>query len=335
MRIEALPAWLGTYGHPAHLLRDEWRRRLLALWTPHFGFGGPVLRDLSGRKRNRAFSGPTPKITGLGRALNFDGSNDCVVGDSGPWGIASGYTLMFFGRASDTGEGHLITCDSGSSGTKRMWQFRLENDRQVRFIRFNAAGSILANFATTPHYNDSEWHVYAATFTISVGSIIYVDGNLVSLDTNKTANADNGNEPLTIGAASYSHVSFPLGPLAGDMLAGLFFNRCLSAAEIELLSRSLWSSMFRNPSRITLKSVAAATTAISLAWTDNSEHEDGYSIERDTDGGGFVEIDTVAADAESYNDTGVATGHTYTYRVKATSTALGDSEYSNEAEVTV
>jgi len=76
------------------------------------------------------------------------------------------------------------------------------------------------------------------------------------------------------------------------------------------------------------------TTTIRLEWQDNSEGEDGFSIERD-DGGGFVEIDTVGAGVETYDDTDVPTGDTYTYRVRALSSALGDSEYSNEASETV
>ena len=78
----------------------------------------------------------------------------------------------------------------------------------------------------------------------------------------------------------------------------------------------------------------AGTTTVRLTWTDNSEGEDSFSIERDEDGGGFSEIDTVAAETETYDDT-VDEGHTYTYRVRAISAAKGDSEYTNEAEVTV
>ena len=80
--------------------------------------------------------------------------------------------------------------------------------------------------------------------------------------------------------------------------------------------------------------VAAAvpgTTTIQLDWTDNSDNEDGFSIERKTDAGVFAEIDTVGAGIETYDNINVPVGHTYTYRVKATSSALGDSEYSNEA----
>lgn len=80
--------------------------------------------------------------------------------------------------------------------------------------------------------------------------------------------------------------------------------------------------------------VTAATT-VRLAWTDNSEGEDGFSIERKTGAGAYAVVHTTAAGVETWDDTSVPAGATYTYRVQALSAALGDSEYSNEAEVTV
>lgn len=79
---------------------------------------------------------------------------------------------------------------------------------------------------------------------------------------------------------------------------------------------------------------SGSTTTVRLTWTDNSEGEDGFSIERDDDGGGFAVVHVTAAGVETYDNT-VSEGHTYTYRVRAMSAALGDSEYSNEATVIV
>ena len=77
------------------------------------------------------------------------------------------------------------------------------------------------------------------------------------------------------------------------------------------------------------------TTTVQLDWTDVSENEDGFSIERATDAGAFAEIDTVGAGVVTYDDLLVPTGHTYHYRVRATSATLGYSDYSNEADVVV
>lgn len=121
--------------------------------------------------------------------------------------------------------------------------------------------------------------------------------------------------------------------LTGLMYYFYVYNRIITAAEVRALALDPYA-MFRSPKLINLSALASSTTTIRLTWQDNSEGEESFSIERDTDGGGFVEINTTAAGAETYDDS-PDIGHTYTYRVRAISDALGDSEYSNEAEVIV
>ncbi len=70
---------------------------------------------------------------------------------------------------------------------------------------------------------------------------------------------------------------------------------------------------------------------IDLAWTDNSGDETGFRIERKTEPSGtFALIATVGANVTKYYNTGLQSGTTYTYRVRAFN-AGGDSEHSNEA----
>jgi hypothetical protein len=66
---------------------------------------------------------------------------------------------------------------------------------------------------------------------------------------------------------------------------------------------------------------------MNLAWTDNSANEDGFRIERGTDGIVFAQIASVAADTVAYLDDGLA-GGTYHYRVRAYN-GCGNSAYSN------
>ena len=84
-----------------------------------------------------------------------------------------------------------------------------------------------------------------------------------------------------------------------------------------------------------LSATAASSTQINLAWTDNSNNEDGFRIERCQDAGcsTFTEIATVAANVVSYQNTGLTAGTTYQYRVRAYNTA-GNSAYSNTASAT-
>jgi hypothetical protein len=82
------------------------------------------------------------------------------------------------------------------------------------------------------------------------------------------------------------------------------------------------------PSGLTAQ--AAGTGQISLGWTDQSNNETGFKIERSTDGTTFTQIVTVGANVTSYTDTGLTPGTHYSYRVRATS-STGDSSYSNQA----
>jgi titin len=78
---------------------------------------------------------------------------------------------------------------------------------------------------------------------------------------------------------------------------------------------------------------AISSSGIDLAWTDNSDNEDGFKIERKQLGGAYTETKTLAANAVSYSDTGLDPNTTYYYRITAYS-SFGHSDYSNEANTT-
>lgn len=80
-----------------------------------------------------------------------------------------------------------------------------------------------------------------------------------------------------------------------------------------------------------LQASAVSTSRIDLAWTDNSNSETGFKIERKTDpGGSYAQIATAGAGVTAFSNTGLALGTTYRYRVRAVN-AVGNSMYSNEA----
>ena len=69
---------------------------------------------------------------------------------------------------------------------------------------------------------------------------------------------------------------------------------------------------------------------ITLTWTDASDNEEGFVLERRIDSGSFtVRSDTIAGDTETFLDSNLLPPHTYTYRIKARNN-FGDSGYSNE-----
>jgi hypothetical protein len=67
-----------------------------------------------------------------------------------------------------------------------------------------------------------------------------------------------------------------------------------------------------------LVATAISGTEIDLTWNDGGVLLDGISIERSPGGAEtWVEIDTVAAGVEAYSDSGLDTGTTYDYRIRA------------------
>jgi regulation of enolase protein 1 (concanavalin A-like superfamily) len=79
-----------------------------------------------------------------------------------------------------------------------------------------------------------------------------------------------------------------------------------------------------------LTATAVSSTRIDLQWTDSSNTETGFQIERSTDGQTFAAIGSGAADTATFSDTTVAAGTRYFYRVAAFNGA-GLSPYSNVA----
>jgi hypothetical protein len=73
-----------------------------------------------------------------------------------------------------------------------------------------------------------------------------------------------------------------------------------------------------------------AVSSLLLSWSDNANNENGYSIERSSDGRTFSQIAQAGANAGSWTDTGLSGGAVYYYRVRAFNN-YGNSAYSNNA----
>jgi hypothetical protein len=77
---------------------------------------------------------------------------------------------------------------------------------------------------------------------------------------------------------------------------------------------------------------ASASTQINLQWTDNSNNETGFIIERSTDGITFTSIFTTGSNVTRYSNNGLTANSFYHYRVRAYNGA-GTSANSNVIRV--
>lgn len=83
-----------------------------------------------------------------------------------------------------------------------------------------------------------------------------------------------------------------------------------------------------------LSAVAAGSSSINLSWTDNSNDETEFVLQRSTDAGvGFSNIATLPFNSTSFTDEGLEVSTTYYYRVQAINT-VGTSAWSNTAAAT-
>lgn len=81
-----------------------------------------------------------------------------------------------------------------------------------------------------------------------------------------------------------------------------------------------------------LMATAISATQVDLSWTDNSNNEDGFRIERESGDGVFVEIGTVGPNITIFHDAGLTKNTQYAYRVRSYND-LGNSDYSHTVTV--
>jgi hypothetical protein len=85
------------------------------------------------------------------------------------------------------------------------------------------------------------------------------------------------------------------------------------------------------PSNLTATTVS--TSQINLTWLDNSNNETGFKVFRSLDGITWTLLVKLGPGVTSYSNTGLSSGTTYWYKVRAYN-GVGDSAYTNVANAT-
>lgn len=121
----------------------------------------------------------------------------------------------------------------------------------------------------------------------------------------------------------------------GDMYVGGRFTN-IGGESISGLAKytgNVQSQLPNAPSDLTATVFKTESGYIQLTWTDNANNEDGFKVQRSTDGQNFTDLTTLAVDAINYDDNAIAENTTYYYQVIAFNTA-GNSGPSNQVTVT-
>ena len=108
------------------------------------------------------------------------------------------------------------------------------------------------------------------------------------------------------------------------------YNAIATSAYSSEKNATTFSNIPAAPSGLTITSITSGS--VILAWTDNSNNETGFKIQRKQGATGtYTQIATPGANATTYtdNDTALLDGTQYYYKVSATNSA-GDSPFSNE-----
>ncbi len=132
-------------------------------------------------------------------------------------------------------------------------------------------------------------------------------------------------DPLSVNA-------LPSQPFA----SGNTFTVTLPASGMMLLKIPAGTGDVTPPAAPTGLSAGLNGAAVVLDWEDNTETDlAGYNVYRSTPGGDYLKLNGVLIADSSYVDSGMTTGRTYYYVVKAVDTSWNESAASNEPSVAV
>ena len=79
----------------------------------------------------------------------------------------------------------------------------------------------------------------------------------------------------------------------------------------------------------TLKSTVVSASRVRITWADSSNNEDGFFIERKTDGSSYTTVGTTTMNTISFEDLNIQADSIYTYRVFSHNAAGKSVEPSN------
>jgi len=156
-------------------------------------------------------------------------------------------------------------------------------------------------------------------------------GNKVILAGASTSGFNNSGPIIKLRFIVSPNVS--IGNYSNISLEQFLFNEGSPNARIDNGKITVATSTVPNkPSN--LVALLTGSTQITLFWTDNSNNESGFKVERTLDPAGtWNQITSVSQNITAFVNNNLAEGARYYYRVRAYN-SIGNSDYSNEANAT-
>jgi hypothetical protein len=78
-----------------------------------------------------------------------------------------------------------------------------------------------------------------------------------------------------------------------------------------------------------LAATVASTTKVNLTWTDNSNNETGFRVQRSTNNSTWTTVTTTSPNATSYQVTGLTTNTLYYFRIRASGAVSNSANTSS------
>ncbi|MFX4260742.1 stalk domain-containing protein [Pelotomaculum propionicicum] len=133
----------------------------------------------------------------------------------------------------------------------------------------------------------------------------------------------NVDSDLCLIQLRYRYVDL-IGWHSGNIEGGMF-----SIKPATIVPQLSLQAMYFIAAPINLEAGATGSSNITLNWEDKSTNEDGFKLERKTEGQSYEVLASLPANTETYNDETAEPGTEYSYRVKAYK-GSSSSAYSNE-----
>ena len=191
-----------------------------------------------------------------------------------------------------------------------------------------------ANGYVTVHWNFIVWTKWSFTDTsntLSKWGTLWNSSNAISLNTTVDSGSatsypywpaanrvvvESGSQNVNLSYGAQTYIGL------GCSLTGLYVAGTSTASPNEIMLPAIPYSVPTAPTIGT--NTRNSDTSNTIAWTNNATTAAPYTnlyVDRSTDGGGFVQVASLAGSATSYTDTTTSANHSYAYRVRVSNSA--------------